>query len=76
MEKDSISRTAYHDDVGSEHMTDRTDRLLAILVLLVALLLVSQVTVVPRNELLGAISMGVAVVAILYALGRIADTLR
>jgi len=57
-------------------MTERTDRLLAILVLLVALLLVSQVTVVPRNELFGAISMGVAVVAILYALGQIADTLR
>ncbi|WP_231184162.1 hypothetical protein [Haladaptatus sp. DYF46] len=57
-------------------MTDRTDRLLAILVLLVALLLVSQVTVVPRNELLGAISMGVAVVAILYAFGQIADTFR
>ncbi|WP_175424061.1 hypothetical protein [Haladaptatus sp. W1] len=55
-------------------MSDRTDRLLAALVILVALLLVSQVTVVPRNRLFGTISIGVAVVAILYALAEIADT--
>ncbi|WP_423745670.1 hypothetical protein V5735_06845 (plasmid) [Haladaptatus sp. SPP-AMP-3] len=54
-------------------MNDRTDRLLATLVVLVALLLVSQVTVVPRNRLFGTISIGVAVVAILYALIEIAD---
>lgn len=57
-------------------MTDRTDRLLATLVLLLALLLISRVTVVPRNELFGAIAMGVAVVTILYALTEIAATLR
>lgn len=55
-------------------MSDRTDRLLSVLVVLVALLLVAQTTVVPRNRLLGTIGIVVAVVAILYALVQIVDT--
>ncbi len=49
-------------------MSDRTDRLLAVLVILMALLVVSQTTVVPRNQLLGTIGLLVGIVAIVYAL--------
>ncbi len=49
-------------------MSDRTDRLLAVLVILLALLVVSQTTVVPRNQLLGTIGLLFGVSAILYAL--------
>ena len=56
-------------------MAERTDRLLSVLVLLVALLLVSQVTVVPRNRLLSAVGIGLAAVSTAYALVQILDTL-
>lgn len=49
-------------------MTDRTDRLLSVLVILVALLVVSQTTVVPRNQLLGTIGLIFGATAIVYAL--------
>lgn len=55
-------------------MTDRTDRLLSVLVVLVALLLVAQATVVPRNRLLSRIGIIVAAIAIVYSLIQIADT--
>ncbi len=56
-------------------MTDRTDRLLSILIVLVALLLVAQTTVVPRNQLLGKIGITVGSITIGYALIQILDTL-
>ena len=49
-------------------MSDRTDRLLAVLVMLFALLVVSQTTVVPRNQLLGSIGLVFGVLAIVFAL--------
>ena len=49
-------------------MAERTDRLLSVLVMLMALLLVSQTTSVPRNSLLGAIGLLFGAIAILYAL--------
>jgi hypothetical protein len=51
-------------------MSDRTDRLLALHVILLALLTVSQTTVVPRNQLLGTIGMVVGAIAIIFALGE------
>ena len=52
-------------------MSDRTDRLLAVLVILAALLVVSQTTVVPRNQLLGTIGVSFGVLTILYALAEL-----
>ena len=49
-------------------MSARTDRLLAVLVMLMGLLVVSQTTVVPRNQLLGSIGLLFGVIAIIYAL--------
>lgn len=49
-------------------MSDRTDRLLAVMVILLALLVVSQTTVVPRNQLLGTIGLVFGVITTLYAL--------
>lgn len=49
-------------------MSDRTDRLLALHVILLALLTVSQTTVVPRNQLLGTISIAIGAIAIIFAL--------
>lgn len=49
-------------------MTDRTNRLLSALVILVALLVVAQTSVVPRNQLLGTIGLIFGTVAIVYAL--------
>lgn len=49
-------------------MSDRTDRLLAVLVILLSLLVVSQTTVAPRNQLLGTIGVLFGFSAILYAL--------
>ena len=56
-------------------MSDRTDRLLAVHVILFALLVVSQTTVVPRNQLLGSIGVLTGALAILFALVELADTL-
>jgi len=49
-------------------MSDRTDRLLAVLVILSGILVVSQTTVVPRNQLLGTIGLGAGTLAVLYGL--------
>jgi hypothetical protein len=49
-------------------MSDRTDRLLALHVILLALLTVSQTTVVPRNQLLGTIGVVSGAIAIVFAL--------
>jgi hypothetical protein len=49
-------------------MSDRTDRLLALHVIMMALLVVSQTTVVPRNQTLGLIGVLFGAVAIVYAL--------
>ena len=49
-------------------MSHRTDRLLAVLVILLALLVVAQTTVVPRNQLLGTIGLLFGTLAIVYAL--------
>lgn len=49
-------------------MTERTDRLLAVLVALIALLVVAQTTTAPRNQLLGTIGLMFGSVAIVYAL--------
>lgn len=49
-------------------MSDRTDRLLAVLVILIAVLVVSQTTVVPQNQLLGTIGLLFGASAIVYAL--------
>lgn len=49
-------------------MSDRTDRLLALHVILLALLTVSQTTVVPRNQLLGTIGLIIGSIAIIFAL--------
>jgi hypothetical protein len=49
-------------------MSDRTDRLLAVLVILMAVFVVSQTTVVPRNQLLGTIGVLSGGLAIVYAL--------
>ena len=55
-------------------MSDRTDRLLAVLVILLALLVISQTTIVPRNQLLGTIGLLFGVSAIVYALFEMVDT--
>ena len=52
----------------SQAMSDRTDRLLALHVILLALLTVSQTTVVPRNQLLGTIGIAFGAIAIVLAL--------
>lgn len=52
-------------------MSDRTDRLLAVLVMLMALLVVSQTTTVPRNQLLGTIGLLVGIITIVYALAEL-----
>jgi hypothetical protein len=52
-------------------MSDRTDRLLAVLVILMALLVISQTTVVPRNQLLGTIGLIVGGLSIGYAVSQI-----
>ena len=52
----------------SYDMSDRTDRLLALHVVLLALLTVSQTTVVPRNQLLGTIGVGFGAIAVVLAL--------
>lgn len=49
-------------------MSDRTDRLLALHVILMALFVVSQTTVVPRNQLLGSIGIVLGTLAIISAL--------
>lgn len=49
-------------------MSDRTDRLLALHVILMALFVVSRTTVVPRNQLLGSIGIVLGTLAIIYAL--------
>jgi hypothetical protein len=52
-------------------MSARTDRLLAVLVALMALLVVSQTTTAPRNQLLGTIGLLVSAIAIVYALAEL-----
>ncbi|GAA0659238.1 hypothetical protein [Salarchaeum japonicum] len=52
-------------------MSDRTDRLLALLVILLALLVVAQTTTVPRNQLLGTIGVITAALTIIYALAEL-----
>jgi hypothetical protein len=47
-------------------MTDRIERLLAALVILMALLVVAQTTVVPRNRLLSTIGIVFGTVAVVY----------
>lgn len=54
-------------------MSDRTDRLLAVLVILMALLVVSQTTVVPRNRLLGTVGLLFGVGAIIYAISELVE---
>lgn len=56
-------------------MSDRTDRLLAALVVLLALLVVAQTTVVPRNQLLGTIGLLAGAGAIAYALFELVSAL-
>lgn len=51
-------------------MSDRTDRLLALHVVLMALLVVSQTTVVPRNQILGSIGVLFGAVAVVYSLAE------
>jgi hypothetical protein len=53
-------------------MSDRTDRLLALHVVLLALLVVSQTTVSPRNQLLGTIGLLLGGLAAGYALWEFA----
>ncbi len=55
-------------------MTERTDRLLSVLVILVALLLIAQTTSVPRNELLGTIGLVTGGLSIGYAASQIVVT--
>lgn len=52
-------------------MTDRTDRLLALIVILLAVLVVSQTTVVPRNQLLGSIGLLVGALTIVVAVAEL-----
>ena len=55
-------------------MTDRTERLLAVLVILMALLVVAQTTVVPRNRLLSTIGIFFGAIAIVFALTEFLKT--
>ncbi|MFC7097382.1 hypothetical protein [Halobaculum marinum] len=48
-------------------MSDRTDRLLALHVVVLALLTISQTTTVPRNQLLGTIGLLVGTLAAVSA---------
>jgi hypothetical protein len=59
------------EDTGGGNVSDRTDRLLAVLVILMALLVVSQTTVVPRNQFLGTIGLLFGAGAIVYALSEL-----
>ncbi|MFC5134771.1 MULTISPECIES: hypothetical protein [Haloferacaceae] len=52
-------------------MSDRTDRLLAVLVILMGLLVIAQTTVVPRNQSLGTIGLIVGAASIGYAASQI-----
>ena len=52
-------------------MSDRTDRLLALLVVLLSILVVSQTTVAPRNQLLGTIGFAAGAIAIIYAVAEL-----
>ncbi|WP_284012655.1 hypothetical protein [Halobaculum litoreum] len=52
-------------------MSDRTDRLLALHVVLLALLTVSQTTTAPRNQLLGTIGLLVGALAAAYAVAEL-----
>ena len=56
-------------------MSERTDRLLAVLVILMALLVVAQTTVVPRNRLLGTIGLLSGTIAVVFALVELVKTL-
>ena len=53
-------------------MSDRTDRLLALHVVLLALLVVAQATVVPRNQLLGTVGLLVSTLVASCALAEFA----
>jgi hypothetical protein len=55
-------------------MSERTNRLLSVLVMLMALLVVSQTTSVPRNQLLGPIGLLFGAGAIVYALGELVNS--
>jgi hypothetical protein len=55
-------------------MSERTNRLLSVLVMLMALLVVSQTTSVPRNQLLGSIGLLFGAGAIVYALGELVNS--
>ena len=57
-------------------MSRRTDRLLAVLVILIALLVIAQTTVVPRNQLLGTIGILFGVLAIVYALTELVQSFK
>ncbi|MFC7069894.1 hypothetical protein [Halobaculum lipolyticum] len=52
-------------------VSDRTDRLLALHVVLLALLTISQTTTVPRNQLLGTIGLLVGALAAAYAVAEL-----
>ena len=52
-------------------MSDRTDRLLALHVVLLSILVVSQTTVAPRNQLLGTIGFAAGAIAIIYAVAEL-----
>lgn len=55
-------------------MSNSTDRLLAVLVILVSMLVVAQTTSVPRNPLLGNIGLLVGVTSIVFALFQLVDS--
>jgi len=67
----TVNRTIHIKEVEWGRMSDRTDRLLAVLVILLALLVVSQTTVVPRNQLLDSIGLVSGVLAIVFALAEL-----
>lgn len=69
-----MEQVIYILGIGDSRMTDCTDRLLAVLVILIALLVVSQTTVVPRNQMLGTIGFLIGAIAIVYALAQIPAT--
>ena len=55
-------------------MSDRTERLLTVLVILMALLVVAQTTVVPRNQFLSTIGITFGTIAIVYGLAEFLKT--
>ena len=57
-------------------MSPRTDRLLSIHVVLLALLVVSQTTTVPRNPLLGAIGLVCGSLAVVFGFAELLDSYR